>query len=123
MARPKLKIDKEAWLEAIQETGGMVTLMAPKLGISRQTIARFRDEVEWIKQAFEDVEEQTLDIANRCIQKAVVDDPKTAQWYLDRKGKQRGFGKEVKVDATMTQKAVFHIYLPDDGREAKPNGG
>jgi transcriptional regulator of acetoin/glycerol metabolism len=47
MGRPKLKIDKEAWLEAIQETGGMVTLMAPKLGISRQTIARFRDEVEW----------------------------------------------------------------------------
>lgn len=121
VGRPKTKIDRDAWLAAIHETGGMVTLMAPILGLSRDTIAKYRDEVDWIKQAFEDCEESTLDKAHRCVQKSVEKNFKAAAWYLDRKGKQRGFGKEIKVDANMTQKAVYHIYLPNNGREAKPD--
>ena len=121
MARPKMKIDKEAWLQAIRETGGMVTLMAPLLGIHRETIAKYRDEVDWIKQAFADIEEETLDTANRCMQVAVKENYKAAAWYLERKGKHRGFGKEIKVDAKVTQKAVFHIHLPNNGRGSKKN--
>ncbi|AMV31320.1 hypothetical protein VN12_04330 [Pirellula sp. SH-Sr6A] len=117
MARPKMEIDKEKWLKAIKDQGGMVTFVAKQLGISRNTVAKYRDEIDWVKEAFEDVEAETLDHANKTIQAAVKEDYKAAAWYLDRKGKDRGFGKEVKVDANVSQQAVIHLHLPDDGRE------
>lgn len=117
MARPKMEIDKEKWLKAIRDQGGMVTFVAQQLGISRQTLAKYREELDWVKQAFEEIEEETLDKANRCIQQEVGVNYKAAAWYLDRKGKSRGFGKEVKVDAAVSQQATIHLHLPDDGRE------
>jgi hypothetical protein len=122
MARPKLKIDKEAWLQAIRDNCGMVTFVAKQLGIHRETVAKYRDEVDWIKDAFEAVEEETSDAAEKCLKDAVKTDWKAAVNYLDRKAQHRGYGKQVKVDATMQQKAVYHIYMPDDGREVKSDG-
>jgi hypothetical protein len=122
MARPKLKIDKESWLQAISDNCGMVTFVAKQLGIHRETVAKYRDEVDWIKDAFAAVEEETNDAAEKHWIECVRTDWRAAREYLACKAKHRGFGKEVKVDATMQQKAVYHIYMPDDGREVKSDG-
>lgn len=122
MARPKLKIDKAKWLDAINNNMGMVTLVANQLGIHRETVAKYRDEIAWIRDAFAAIEEETSDVAEKCLKEAVKTDWKAAVNYLDRKAQHRGYGKQVKVDATMQQKAVYHIYLPDDGRENKADG-
>jgi hypothetical protein len=119
MARPKMKIDKEAWLKAIDDNAGMITFVAKQLGINRDTVRKYRDEIAWIKEAFESVEEEANDTAEICLKSALKTDWKAAVNYLDRKAQNRGYGKQVKVEANVSQRAVFHIYLPDDGREAK----
>lgn len=122
MGRPK-KIDAEAKREEIvkivYEESGVLGSIALRLGVSRQTMATVRDENEWLKEAFLDAVEQALDSAEKTVLDAIKTTPKDAQWYLERKGKDRGYGRELKVDANMTQKAVFHIYLPDNGRESE----
>ena len=105
---------REAWLAAIEKNAAMVTFIAEDLGINRKTVAKYRDELDWIKEAFESVTARTLDQAEVCVQKAARTNPKVAGWYLDRKGRDRGYGKEVKVKSEMQARLI--IKLPDNNR-------
>ena len=107
---------KEQWLKAIDEAGGMITIVAQKLGIHRNTVARFRDSIPWIKEAFQQSDWETTDIAKGCIKKFVGSNWKAAAWWLERKAKMEGFGKEIKVDADITQRGKVVIMLPDNNR-------
>ncbi len=105
---------REAWLAAIENNAAMVTFIAEELGINRKTVAKYRDELDWIREAFDDVTARTLDQAEVCVQQAARDDPKVAGWYLDRKGRDRGYGKEVKVKSESQARLI--IKLPDNHR-------
>lgn len=106
--------DKERWLNAIAKNAGMVTAIAKELGVNRKTVAKYRKEVEWVGDAFDEVEAKALDDAEQTIQKAIRINAKVAGWYLDRKGRDRGYGKEVKVKSEMQARLI--IKLPDNNR-------
>jgi hypothetical protein len=54
-------------------------------------------------------------MAEQCIRKAIRNgNAKTAAWYLERKHKDRGYGREVTVNKETRAKLV--IKLPDNGR-------
>lgn len=112
----KIQIDKEKWLEAIKLAGGLVTIVAERLGVHRITVAKYRDTVPWIKRAFEDEEWRTTDLAQKNIQEEVRTNWKAAAWWLQCKAKDRGFGKEIKVENTEPL-GVLHLHMPDDGRD------
>ena len=105
---------KEKWLDAITKHGAMVTFIAMELGINRKTVAKYRDELDWVKEAFAFVRETTLDEAELCIQRGARSNPKVAAWYLDRQGRARGYGKEIKVQSESAVKV--NLYLPDNNR-------
>jgi hypothetical protein len=111
--------NKEAWLKAISEAGGMVTIVAQKLDLDRKTVAKYRDSIEWIKEAFDEADFKTTDLAQMCLQKKVSENWKAAAWWLERKGKDRGFGREVKFEGKIETTGQVVLYFPDDGREAK----
>lgn len=107
--------DKDRWLAAIEKHGGMVTFVAAELGINRKTVARCRDEVEWVKDAFDRVTDELGDMAEKCIRGSIAKgNAKIAAWYLERKHKERGYGRELKVNKETRAKLI--IKLPDNGR-------
>lgn len=116
---------KEEWLEAISESGGMVSIIAAKLGLCRQTVAKKRDEIAWIKEAFEQATLECTDLAHLCVRNEIKKGNwKVSMWYLERKAKDRGFGKEIRLEGQIEQtRAKIVIVLPDNGRggnNAKP---
>ena len=114
MNKIDIESDKERWLSAIAKNAGMVTAIAKELGVNRKTVAKYRNEVEWVADAFDEIEAKTLDEAEQTIQKAIRTNAKVAGWYLDRKGRDRGYGKEVRVKTEMTGRLI--IKLPDNNR-------
>ena len=112
----KFKIVKEEWLAAIAACGGMVTFVAAMLGVHRHTVRKYRDSITWIGKAFKEAEEACKDKAEKAIQSEIEGGNwKASAWYLERKGKDRGFGKELKIE-TDEKPGVIHMHFPDDGR-------
>lgn len=78
---------------AIENTGAIRTAMAKHLGVARATLYKFLNEHPELKTEIHDVEEQTIDLAEGQVLKAIKDmDMSTVRWFLDRKAKHRGYG-------------------------------
>lgn len=115
-------LTREQWLEAIEKAGGVTEGIAKILGIHRTTVWRCAKSEDWIAEAIEEQQKVCIDLALQNVRSALEDgDMKTTRWYLERKGKDLGFGRELKVDTTVEQRAKVTLYFPDDGREAKPD--
>lgn len=116
------KISKIQWQRAIEACGGVVRDVATTLQIHRVTIYHRRKKHKWLDDMFLNVEEERKDIAESVVNRC-MDSPndktalKAATWYLDRKGQDRGYGKQIKVDADVNNNGVLHLYLPDDERD------
>jgi hypothetical protein len=112
----KKKITTEQWKKAIAESCGIVGMVASILGISRHTVARHRDSDPQIKEMFVEAETMAKDRAEFNIQAALATaNLKVSMWFLERKAKDRGYGKEVKVETESLQ-ANVQVLLPDNGR-------
>lgn len=112
---------KKQWIEAIHGSCGIVALVAAKLGVTRKTVWRWKVKHEWVRDAFHEAEETALDKAETVIQAAIESgNPKIAAWLLERKGKPRGFGKELKIETDPSQQETYVVVLPDNGRAQEP---
>jgi len=112
----KKNITLEQWKKAINDSCGIVGLVALALGVSRHTVARHRDQDSAIKELFVEAETLAKDRAELNVNMALVAaDLKVSMWYLERKAKDRGYGKELKVE-TDSMQANVQIVLPDNGR-------
>ena len=119
--KPKSEITEAQWRIAIEKAGGVTEGIAKILKISRTTVWRRAKEEPWIGEAIKEQLQVCIDIALMGVRKHLDDqNPKMIMWYLDRKGKDLGFGKSVDVNANVHAQAQIVLYLPDDGREAKP---
>ena len=110
---------KEQWLAAIKECGGMQMLVADKLGVNRKTVAKYRDSIPWMAEAFDEHRCRFNEIAKKTMHRFIGTDWKAAAWWLEKMCKEEGFGKEIKVDAEVTQRGKVIIMLPDNGRNPK----
>lgn len=119
----------EAQVEAaLRRNFGNITMAAAELGVTRQAVYLRVMGNERLQAAIVETEETMLDVAVAVAHKAVVnEDLPTTRWYLDRKGRSRGFGPQVGLSAPgggpiqMRVQPVAPVLpiadLPDDARE------
>lgn len=89
---------------ALRKWGGIKALAAKELKTTRQNINGRVNRSPKIQEALSEIEEENLDIGEGHLIKALRNgDKDTVRYYLDRKGKKRGYGNRVDVgvdDAT-----------------------
>lgn len=80
-------------LKAIKDTGGIRTTICSNLKCDRKTLFKYINKYPEIKEAIEDEEESVLDLAENSLF-ALIQNGDTAAifYYLNNKGKKRGYG-------------------------------
>lgn len=95
---------KEQVLEAIENTGGILSTVASNLAkvkngrCSWSTARRYVMLWEETRAAIKDEEERMLDVSETTIMQSIIGGSvEDAKWHLSRKGRDRGYGKELVV--------------------------
>lgn len=86
---------KERMLEALHETLGIVSKAAEKAEIQRRTHYYWLEEDPDYKEAVENISEEVKDFAENALHERIREGSINATtFYLERKAKDRGYGKE-----------------------------
>lgn len=103
MGKPK-QYTASQFIDAIRNSGGIVSTVASRVGCDWHTAKRYIDELPTVAQAYADECEAVLDLAESKIIVSIKDgDTQNAKWYLSKKGKHRGYGETLSLTG------------PDDG--------
>lgn len=101
-------------IKAIEDTGGIVSRIAEKLQCSRRTVYSYIDKYPEVKSAYDDEKEMVLDACEEGLfAKIYGHDFEAIKYYLERKGKCRGyggqdqFGKEPEQAGSVQQSGVL----------------
>ena len=101
-------------ISAISGTGGIVSQIAEKLQCSRRTVYTYIDKYQEVKSAYDDEKEMILDVCEEGLfAKIYGQDFEAIKYYLERKGKCRGyggqdqFGKEPEQAGSVQQSGVL----------------
>jgi hypothetical protein len=96
-------------IDAIPGTGGIVSVIARKLGCTWNTVKRYLDNMPTVKAAYDAEVDSTLDLAESVLldnirlsrrsqqENKVTVDSSDSKWYLTKKGKRRGYGDAIEV--------------------------
>jgi hypothetical protein len=99
-----MKYTAQQMCEAIQGSGGLVSVVARRLGCGRATVYRYRDRYETVRKALEDERETTLDEVEAELIRAAKEGNITAIiFYLKTIGKHRGYVERVQVEEYLAQ--------------------
>lgn len=113
-----MQIPLEQWSDAIEKAGGVTHGIAKILGVSRQTVYNHAKKNPEIANLIADQQQVCIDIAMMNMREHIESgDPKMIMWYLDRKGKDLGFGRTLDLNAKVDMQAKIVLYMPNDGRE------
>ena len=117
VAKPK-KISREQWLAAVAESAGVVNAIAARLGVSRQHVTKHPKAHAWLQEAFDEALHLSIDQAEKNILAAIASgNLKVTMWFLERKGKARGWGKEIQIESeSLSSPRTVILRLPDNGR-------
>lgn len=133
--RPKLTIARAK--EALEQAGAIRTIAAQKLNVHRSTLHAFLVRHPALQAFADDLEEALKDIAEaRVIQAIRAGDMPTVRWYMELKGKDRGYVRRVestgpggrpmehtqKIDLSeMSDEELEILMRAAERREAKAN--
>jgi hypothetical protein len=106
-----MKPIKEAMIQALEKTLGVVSPACAKVGISRQTHYDWlRDDQEYA-DAVKSLEDLAIDFAESMLHEQIRDKvPTSTIFYLKTKGKKRGYVEKQEVESNI----VTGIKLIDD---------
>lgn len=94
---------KRTLRKLIKDTGGVVAEMAKNADVSRQTIYNWLEHYE----AWDELERGRTNIvmmAETTVYEAVVTgDLDTSKWVLERRGRLRGWNKQVEISGVLSQ--------------------
>lgn len=94
-------MNKDAMLQAIKGSGGIVNTIATRLGCDWHTAKKYINEWEETKQAYADETEIILDTAESAIFTSIQQgEVQSAKWLLATKGKQRGYSERHEIENT-----------------------
>lgn len=115
-SKAQIKQIKADFLEALKASAGLVTQACKKVGIgSRKTLYEWRSkdpafDAAW-EEASKEASEMALDLAESALMRNIqAGDTKAIKFYLQCKGKSRGYDlrQEIDLNATVTRpKVVF----------------
>ena len=112
----KPKFTQKEVIEALKSSGGIISLAARKLGCSRTTIYNYIHRYAKVREAYEEITETWLDIAEmKLFQKILEGDLRAITFYLRNKGASRGYGPVGKK--WMPPQPTIEIVLPEWARD------
>lgn len=86
----KLSLARAA--KALKEHHGIILKAAEACGVHRHTMRKFIDEHPELEEIRQQAEEELLDIGeSNIVTDLKAGDGKTTRWYMERKGKDRGY--------------------------------
>lgn len=98
-ASPKLtERDVARVIAMLRQCGGIKTVAAEKLNVGRTTLYAFLSEHPEIQEADSEIADELLDVAEGQVVIALRSgDLQTVRWYLELKGKERGYVRRVET--------------------------
>ena len=98
MGKP-LNFTKAKVLEAIKNSGSVVSVVSKRLKVSWHTADQYIKKWPETIQAMKDEEQTILDLCESTIYKSVQNgDTQSAKWILATKGKRRGFSEKIEQE-------------------------
>ena len=103
------------FIDAIKGTGGVVSVIAKKVGCEWDTAKKYIEKYPTIKQAYENEKNAIDDMAESVVLKSIKDgDVATAKWWLVKKRKSE-FGEAVDFTSGGEPVTLRVVYGNDDG--------
>lgn len=104
---------KEAMLEALERSLGIVTTACNACGINRSTHYDWMKKDPDYKQAVRDIENRTLDFAESHLHQLIRQgNPAATIFFLKTKGKARGYVERQEIE--MAEKKPLSWFVSDD---------
>ena len=89
----RANLTKQNAIETLKKTFGNVSMTCERLGLSRQTFYKWRNEDPEFNAAVEDINERTLDfVESKMFEGINAGNTRLIMFYLNCKGKKRGYG-------------------------------
>jgi len=108
-------IKKEALLQALEKSLGVVTVACKQADIPRSTYYKWLKEDEEFAKAVKEIENIALDFAESQLHTQMKDGSTSATiFYLKTKGKKRGYVERSELDVTSNNERIkININLDD----------
>lgn len=102
-------------LDAIKDSGGIISTIARRLCCNWNTARTYCDKWESTKAALQEEKETTLDTAESKILDAIKDgDINIIKWYLSTKGKERGYSTDLKTALQLNKEPADPLHIVFD---------
>jgi hypothetical protein len=96
--RPKKFFSDDDFATAIKGSGGLVSIIAQKVGCSYNTALRYMRRNPELMELYSSEVEGVLDMSEQTIIRAIQSgDTGSAKGYLSRRGRHRGFGDQLEI--------------------------
>lgn len=108
----KTDIQKNAMIEALEKSLGIVTAACKTVGIARQTHYEWYKEDEDYRSRVESISDMTLDFAESQLHKQIKEGNSTATiFFLKTKGKHRGYVERQEIQTSGDN--LFNVRIID----------
>lgn len=112
-------IKKDAIIEALGKTLGVVTTACKQVGIARSTFYEWYNNDNEFRTAVDDIQNIALDFAESQLHKQIKDGNSTATiFYLKTKGKKRGYVERQEITGAEGSPTSFKIEIIDTGEHS-----
>lgn len=102
-SRTRTQERKQAVIEALQKSLGIVTTACINAGVSRSQFYEWLKNDAEFSKAVEDIEDVTLDfVEGKLLQNVKDNDTQSILFYLKTKGKRRGYTERTEIQADIT---------------------
>jgi len=109
----KTNTKKEAMLEALERSLGIVTTACNAVGIGRTTHYQWMKDDPEYKQAVKSIEDRTLDFAESHLHKLIREgNPAATIFFLKTKGKGRGYIERQEIE--VAEKKPLSWFVSED---------
>lgn len=109
----KTNTKKEAMLEALERSLGIVTTACNAVGIGRTTHYQWMKDDREYKQAVKSIEDRTLDFAESHLHKLIREgNPAATIFFLKTKGKARGYVERQEIE--VAEKKPLSWFVSED---------
>jgi ACT domain-containing protein len=115
-------IKKEAMIEALNKTLGIVTEASKAVGIHRSTHYKWMKDDEDYKGSVDDLKNKVLDMAESVLHSLIRDDRNVTAiiYYLNNKGKSRGYNT-VEIEKESVRHEIILTHEPSRSCQTKIN--
>ena len=106
------QIKQQDVLNAIKDSGGVISTIARRLNCNWNTAKTYCDKWESTKTALQDEKETTLDTAEIKLLDAIkAGDTQIIKWFLSTKGKDRGYTTKIETSIQTSDDPIINIHL------------